>query len=54
MSNEPEFKKDALHKLSFFYNVQSNFEQDVSDLWKNVIPVQLPPSGFHKDGRGYK
>lgn len=54
MSDEPEFKKDGLRKVSFFYNVQSNLEQDFSGLLRNVIPVQLPTSGFHKDGRCYK
>lgn len=32
MSDEPEFKKDILHKVSFFCNVESNFEQGFSDL----------------------
>lgn len=54
MSDEPEFKKDGLRKVSFFYNVQSNLEQDISGLLRNGIPVQLPTSGFHKDGHCYK
>lgn len=54
MSDEPKVKKDGLRKVSFFYNVQSNLEQDFSGLLRNVIPVQLATSGFHKDGRCYE
>lgn len=50
MSDEPGFKEAILHKVSFFCNVESNFEQGFSDLWRNVIPVQPPPQAFLRMG----